>query len=64
MMDGSTGDAVGQGQVVGGRPQLLKVDVEPGDAAFKKLMRNKVVVRAEVDGLGRSIFTVRARDSA
>jgi hypothetical protein len=44
-----------------GTSQLIKVDVEPGDAAFKKLMSNKVVVRAEVDGLGRSIFTVRAK---
>ena len=64
MADGSATEAGafgGQGQAVGDRPQLVKVDVEPGDAAFKKLMRNKVVVRAEVDGLGRSIFTVRAK---
>jgi hypothetical protein len=45
----------------GGSPQLIRVDVEPGDAAFKKLMTNKIVVRAEVDALGRSIFTVRAK---
>jgi hypothetical protein len=44
-----------------GSPQLIKVDVEPGDAAFKKLMRNKVVVRVEIDGLGRKIFTVKAK---
>ncbi len=67
MADGpatEAGASGGQGQAIGGRPQLIKVDAEPGDAAFKKLMRNKVVVRAEIDGLGRSIFTVRARDSA
>jgi len=47
--------------IPGGRPELIKVDAEPGDAAFKKLMRNKVIVRAEVDALGRNIFTVRAK---
>ena len=45
-----------------GSPKVIKVNVGPADAAFKKLMRNRVVVRAEVDGLGRNIFTVRARD--
>ena len=57
MADGPATEAVASG----GMPQLIKVDVEAGDAAFKKLMSNKVVVRAEVDGLGRSIFTVRAK---
>jgi len=47
--------------IPGGRPELIKVDAEPGDAAFKKLMSNKVIVRAEVDALGRNIFTVRAK---
>ena len=51
MADGpatEAGASGGQGQAVGGMPELIKVDVEPGDAAV-----NKVVVRAEVDGLGR-----------
>ncbi len=48
--------------IPGGRPGLIKVNAEPGDESFKKLLRNKLVVKAEVDGLGRSIFTVKAKD--
>ena len=44
-----------------GAPQLVRIEVEPGDEAFRKLMRNKTVVKAEIDGLGRSIFTVKAK---
>jgi len=39
MADELTTQPGGQGQAVGGRAPLIKVDVEPGDAAFKKLMR-------------------------
>jgi hypothetical protein len=57
----SAEDAQPTGSLPSGNPQLIKVDVEPGDAAFKKLMRNKVVVQAEIDGQGRKIFTVKAK---
>ena len=46
----------------GGKRELIEIDGEEEEGLLDDMMRERVLLRVEVDGLGRKIFTVRGMD--